>query len=174
MCRFEIPLAIVSDNGLQFDNQGFRSFCSSLKIKNKYSSPGHPQANRQTKVTNRTLLKIIKARLVGEKEAWSEELPSVLWAYRTTTRTPTEEKPFNLTYGIEAVIPVEIGLTNLRKEFFDEYNNDDQLKLNLDCLDKVRDQASQRMAKYQQKMAKYYNQRVKLKRSTSETSSYKK
>ena len=67
-------------------------------------------------------------------------------------------------YGTEAVIPVEIGLTSLKKEFFDEHSNNNQLKLNLDCLDKVRYPASQRMAKYQQKMAKYYNQRVKLKR----------
>ena len=87
-----------------------------------------------------------------------------MWAYRTTVQTPTGETPFNLTYGTEAVIPVKVGLTNLKKEFFDEQSNDDQLKLNLDCLDEVRDQASQRMAKYQQKIAKYYNQRVKLKR----------
>jgi len=101
---------------------------------------------------------------VGVKEAWPKELPSVLWAYRTTVRTPIRETPFNLTYSIEAVIPVEIGLTSLRKEFFDERSNDNELKLNLDCLDKVRDQASQKMAKYQQKMTEYYNQRVKLKR----------
>ena len=67
-------------------------------------------------------------------------------------------------YGTEAVILVEVRLTSLMREFFDEQSNDDQLKLNLDCLDEVKDQASQRMAKYQQKMAKYYNQRVKLKR----------
>ena len=67
-------------------------------------------------------------------------------------------------YGTEAVISVEVGLTSLRREFFDEQSNDDQLKQNLDCLDEVRDQASQRMAKYQQKIAEYYNWRVKLKR----------
>ena len=38
------------------------------------------------------------------------------------------------------------------------------MKQNLDCLDEVRDQASQRMAKYQQKIAEYYKPRVKLKR----------
>ena len=110
------------------------------------------------------MLKIIKARLVGAKGAWPKELPNVLWAYRTTARTPTRETPFNLTYGTKAVILVEVGLTSLRKEFFDEQSNDDKLKLNLDCLDEVRDQASQRMTKYQQKMTEYYNQRVKLKR----------
>ena len=91
------------------------------------------------------------------KGAWPKELLGVLWAYRTTVRTPSGETPFNLTYGTKVVIFVEIGLTSLKKEFFDEHSNDEQLKLNLDCLDKFRDQASQRMAKYQQKMAEYYN-----------------
>ena len=66
------------------------------------------------------MLKIIKSRLVRAKGAWLEELPSVLWAYRTTARTPTGEIPFNLTYGTEAVIPVEVGLISIRREFFDE------------------------------------------------------
>ena len=79
-------------------------------------------------------------------------------------RTPIGETPFNLMYGTEAVIPIEVGLTSLRREFFDEQINDDQLKQSLDYLDEVRDQASQRMAKYQQKIAEYYNWRVKLKR----------
>ena len=143
------PINDHSDNGCQFNSQGFKSFYSSLSIKNKYSSLGHPQANGEIEVMNQTLLKIIKARLVEVKGVWPEELPNILWVYKTTARTLTGETPFNLTYGIEAVIFVEIGLTSLRKEFFDEHSNDDQLKLNLDCLDEVRDQASQRMAKYQ-------------------------
>ena len=164
VCRFRIPRTIISDNSRQFNNQAFRSFYSNLGIKNKYFSPGHPQANGQIEVTNRTLLRLIKSRLVGAKGAWPEELPNVLWAYRMTARTPMGETSFNLTYGTEAVILVEVGLTSLRREFFDEQNNDDQLKQNLDFLDEVRDQAAQRMAKYQQKIAEYYNRRVKLKK----------
>ena len=45
VCKFGIPKTIISNNGRQFDSQKFRSFCSSLGIKNRYSSPGHPQAN---------------------------------------------------------------------------------------------------------------------------------
>ena len=101
---------------------------------------------------------------MGANGAWPKELSSVLWAYRITARTPTGETPFNLTYGTEEVIPVEIGFLSPRIEFFYEHNNDNQLKLNLDCLDEVSNQASQRMTKYQWKMAEYYNQRVKLKR----------
>ena len=52
-------------------------------------------------------------------------MPSVLWAYRTTTRTPIGETPFRLTYGTEAVIPIKVGITSTRREMFHEGNNDD-------------------------------------------------
>ena len=100
-------------------------------------------------MTNRTLLKIIKTKLDDAKGTWPEELPNILWAYRTTARTPTGETPFRLTYRTEAVILVEIGVTSTRRAAFNEEENDDKLRLNLDCLDEVRDKASSRMAKYQ-------------------------
>ena len=40
--------------------------------------------------------------------------------------------------------------------------NEDKLRVNLDCLDEVRDKASNRMTEYQRKVAEYYNKRVKL------------
>ena len=135
-----------------------------LGIKNQFSSPGHPQANGQTEVTNRTLLKIIKTKLDGAKGAWPEELTNVLWAYRTTARTPTGETLLRLTYGTEAVIPVEVGVTSTRQAAFSKEGNEDELRINLDCLDEVREKASNKMEKYRQKMAEYYNKRVKLRR----------
>ena len=135
-----------------------------LGIKNQFLSPGHPQANGQTEVTNQKLLKIIKTKLDDAKGAWPEELPNVLWAYRTTARTPIGETPFRLTYETEAVILVEVGVTSTRRAAFSEEGNEDELQINLDCLDEVREKASNRMEKYRQKMAEYYNRRVKLKR----------
>ena len=111
---------------------------------------------------NWTLLKIIKVKLDDAKGAWPEEFPNVLWAYRTTARTLIGKTPFKLTYGIEAVISVEVGITSTRREMFHEKNNDDQLRVNLDCLDEVREKASDKMTKYQQKMVEYYNKRVNL------------
>uniref|UniRef100_A0A2N9EPX2 Uncharacterized protein n=1 Tax=Fagus sylvatica TaxID=28930 RepID=A0A2N9EPX2_FAGSY len=164
ICRFGIPRVLILDNGKQFDNRPFRVLCSQLNIKNHYSSPRHPQANGQVEVTNRTLLKQIKTRLERAKSMWVEELPSVLWAYRTTVRTPTRETPFKLTFGTEAVILVEIGLTTLRTTFHKEEENEGQFRLNLDLLDETRDKAARRIALYQEKMAKYYNTKVKLRR----------
>ena len=76
-------------------------------------------------VMNWTLLKIIKVWLKEAKGSWSEELSNVLWAYRTTTRTPIRETPFRLTNGTEAVIPFEVGVASMRRKAFNEDSNDD-------------------------------------------------
>ena len=55
---------------------------------------------------------------------------------------------FRLTYGTEAVIPVEVGVTSTRQAVFSEEGNEDELQINLDCLDKVREKASNRTEKY--------------------------
>ena len=51
----------------------------------------------------------LKKRLDEKKKNWVEELNNVVWAYRTTLRTSIGETPFRLIYGMDAVIPVEIG-----------------------------------------------------------------
>ncbi|XP_075665890.1 uncharacterized protein LOC142635644 [Castanea sativa] len=131
------------------------------RIKNHYSSPAHPQANGQVEVTNQSLLRRIKTRLEGTKGVWPKELPSVLWAYRTTVRTPTGENSFRLTYESEAVIPVEIGLMSYRVDNHNEGRNDEAIRLQLDLVDEVRATAEQRLARYQDLMEKHYNSRVK-------------
>jgi hypothetical protein len=92
---------------------------------------------------------MIKTQLEGAKGLWPEELLNVLWAYRTTTRTLTGETLFRLTFGTEAVILVEIGLTSFRTNKYDEESNNNQLRLNLDLLDEARDQAEVKTKAYQ-------------------------
>ena len=161
ICKYGIPRVLVSDNGKEFDNCAFREFCSELGIKNHYSSPAHPQANGQVEVTNRSLLKIIKTQLEGAKGIWPNKLPSVLWAYRTTARTPTRETPFRLAYGDDAVILAEVGLTSHRVENYNKDKNEEAIRLQLDLVDEVRATAEQRLARYQNLMAKHYNSNVR-------------
>jgi hypothetical protein len=160
ICRFGILRAFISNNGQQFDNSLFREFYEELGIHNHYSSLGHPQANGQVEVTNRSLLKMIKTRLEGAKGLWPEELLNIRWAYRTTARTPIGKTPFRLMFGTEAVILVEIGLTSWRTNHHDESSNDNQLRMNLDLLNEARDQATAKNRAYQQRMAYYHDRRV--------------
>ena len=161
ICRFGIPRALVSDNGKQFDNAKFKDFCNELGIKNYYSSSAHPQSNGQAEVTIRTLKVALKTKLEDLKGKWVEYLPEVLWAYRTTCRSATQETPFALAYGIEAVAPVEVRLKSPRIELENVEHNDEALRLNLDLLDEKREQVLRRTEDYQKKSARYYNQKVK-------------
>ena len=103
------------------------------------------------------MLKIIKTWLKGVKRACPEELPNVLWAYRTTTRVPTGETPFKLTFGTEAIMLVEVGLISLRDKTYKGQKNQQELNNNLDLIDEVREETMKRMAKHKEAMAKYYN-----------------
>ncbi|KAL0385975.1 UNVERIFIED_CONTAM: hypothetical protein Sradi_2991800 [Sesamum radiatum] len=111
------------DNGTQFQGAKFRQWCEELKIKQYYTSVATPQSNGQTEVTNRTILQSLKTRLEEAKGNWVEELPGVLWAYRTTLRRSTGESPFSLVYGTEAVVLVEIGEETLRVQRYEPTSN---------------------------------------------------
>ena len=58
--------------------------------------------------------------------------------YRTTIRTPTGETPFKLAYGSDVVIPVEVNLTSYRVAHYNNEENEKQLRLSLDLIEKVR------------------------------------
>ena len=116
--------------------------------------PTHPQANGQAEVVNRSLLKIIKTWLEGANGVWLDELSGVLWAYKTTVRTPTKETPFKLAYGSEAVIPTEVHMANHRVMKYQDEDNEEQLHLNLDLIDEVRMNAKQTTSRYKSLLAR--------------------
>nr|GEY25322.1 reverse transcriptase domain-containing protein [Tanacetum cinerariifolium] len=89
-----------------------------------------------------------------------EELPHVLWAYRTMIKSSNEDTPFSLTYETKVVIPGEIGMPTLRTTEVDLVQNDEALRINLDLLEEKREQAPIREAKSKAKMEKYYNSKV--------------
>ena len=82
--RFGVPNVLISDNGLQFDNKTFRKYCFDLGIKNRYSTPAYSQGNGQAEAINKVIVNGHKKRLDDAKGRWVEELPHVLWTYRTT------------------------------------------------------------------------------------------
>ena len=79
-------------------------------------------------------------------------------------RTPTGETPFKLAYGSEVVIPAEVHVANHRVMKYQDEENEEQLRLNLDLIDKVRMDAEQRTARYKSLMARQYDTMVKPRR----------
>ena len=105
----------------------------------------------------------LKKRLDDAKGKWVEELPHVLWIYRTTPRRSMGETPFSMTYGVKTVIPLESGFPTLRISFFTPDNNDKLLERSLDLIEERRENAMVQLAYYQQKLQQGYDSCVKLK-----------
>ena len=94
----------------------------------------------------------LKKRLDDAKGRGVEELPHVLWTYRTTPRKSTGKTPFLMTYGAEAVIPLESGFPTMRSSAFTSDGNDELIKRNLDLIEERRENARVQLAYYQHKL----------------------
>ncbi|KAL0394706.1 UNVERIFIED_CONTAM: hypothetical protein Slati_4436800 [Sesamum latifolium] len=136
-------------------------WCQGLRIKQRFTTVAHPQANRQVEVTNRILVQGIKRRLERVGGNWAEELTSVLWAYRTTPRGSTGETPFSLVYGSEGIIPAELDMPSHRVMNFSEECNENLRRENLDLIEELREKAFLRIQRYKNIMINSYNKRVK-------------
>ncbi|GJZ88790.1 reverse transcriptase domain-containing protein [Tanacetum coccineum] len=152
---------IISDNGKQFQDNPFKDWCEKLCICQHFASVKHPQTNGLVERANCSLGEGIKARLDERSKNWMEELPHVLWAQRTMIKSSNGDTPFSLTYGMEVVIPTEIGMPTLRTAKIKLKENNEALEINLDLLEERREQAAIREAKSKAKMERYYNSKVR-------------
>ncbi|CAN1233763.1 Transposon Tf2-9 polyprotein [Linum perenne] len=155
--RFSLPLGFVCDHGTQFDCTAFLDFCQEFKIMVRLASVAYPQANGQAEAINKLILRGLKKRVDDAKGKWVDELPNILWAHRTSYKTATDETPYTLVYGTEAVLPVEVNLPSLRIQHFNHDHNDTGLHHNLDLIEERREDAAIRLVAEKEQLARRYN-----------------
>lgn len=81
ICRFRVPLSIVTNHGSHFQNHMMIELTSMLGFHQDQSSSYYPQANGQVEAVN-GILKTMIHRLVGNhKTTWHQKFYSTLWAY---------------------------------------------------------------------------------------------
>jgi hypothetical protein len=115
----------------------FREFAESMKIKLLKSSPYYVQANGQAEASIKVLIKILKKRIKDNLRRWHVKLSDSLWAYRASRHRATKVTPFELVYGQEAVLPMEIGLQCLRVIGQGSLSAKEYHKLMMDKIDDV-------------------------------------
>jgi len=99
----------------------------------------------------------LRKRLDTAKDRWPEELVEVLWTYRCTPQSSTNESPFNLVYGVDAMIPVEIGEPSMGRELYGPTHNHQNMAIHLDLLPELREKAQIRNLAAKQRAARKYN-----------------
>jgi hypothetical protein len=154
--RFGVSHSIIIDNWTNFTSKEFKNYCESLGNKLKFASVAHPKTNGQVKKASGLICNGINKRLLAPlekaKHAWVDELPSVLRSLRTTPNAATQERPFFLVHGVEAMLPVEITHEAPRIAAYDETTSTEALQDDVDALDEARDVALARATQYQQNL----------------------
>jgi len=124
----------------------------------------HAPTNGLAEAFNRTLCNLLKKVVAKSRRDWHERLREVLWAYRTTYKTPTQSTPYTLVYGVEVILPLEIQIPSLRIAILEGLSEDDNHKLRLaelESLDKKRLHAQQKLECYQARLSRAFNKKVR-------------
>ena len=135
-----------------------------LKILN--SSSYYAQANGQAESSNKILIRLIKEKIEENPRRWHEVLSETLWAHRISKYGATKVTPFELVYGQEAVLPVEVNLDAYRLVKQNDLSVVDYHDLMMDNIDEVSDkrlQALKEIKKNKLRVAGAYNKKVRAK-----------
>ncbi|XP_075645694.1 uncharacterized protein LOC142616801 [Castanea sativa] len=79
-------------------------------------------------------------------------------------KTPTGKTPFKLAYGSEAVIFAGLHMANHKVMTYQDKENEEKLRLNLNLIDEVKMDVELRTTRYKNLMAKQYDAMVKPRR----------
>nr|GEX96333.1 hypothetical protein [Tanacetum cinerariifolium] len=129
-----------------------------------FDSAYHPQTSGQVEVTNRGLKRILE-RTVGENRAlWSDKLDDALRAFRTAYKTSISCTLYYLVYGKACHLPHEIehkAYWALKHTNFDLTTAGDHMKLQLNELSELRDQAYENSLIYKERTKKLHDEKIK-------------
>ncbi|XP_074323042.1 uncharacterized protein LOC141659988 [Apium graveolens] len=147
--QYGIPRILVTDNGRQFDNAEFKEYYDDNSIELRFNSVAHPQENGQGEVANRIILDGLKKMVERPRNTWANELLPILWAYHAICNMTTEAILFMVAYGAEAVVLLEITHGSPRVKSYELEVNEEGMRLALDLIDEVRDEANARNTEHE-------------------------
>ena len=110
VCRHGVPTVIHSDQGANLTSKLVSSLCDQLGIHQTRTTAYHPQGNGQVEHFNRTLEAMLSKTVQENQRDWDQQLPKVMFAYRTAIHEATGYTPFYATFGRSPLLPVDIML----------------------------------------------------------------
>jgi transposase InsO family protein len=133
--RFGRTQTLMTDQGASFISHQFKEFVGALKIKLLNLSSYYAQANGKAKSSNKILIKLIKKKVNEYLRRWHEVLSKALWVHRTSKHGATKVMPFELVYGQEAVLPIEVNLQTCKIARQDNLSATEYLEGMMDMID---------------------------------------
>ena len=156
----------MTDQGSVFTGRKMQEFATEMGFKLLTSTPYYAQANGQVEAANKVVIGLIKKHVGKKPNDWHKTLDQILWACRTSPKEDTNTTPFRLTYGHDAVFPVEIRLQSTRIQRRQDIPSESYWNMLLDelvDLDEERLRALDLLRIQKKRVEKSYNKRVKSK-----------
>nr|GEV38599.1 reverse transcriptase domain-containing protein [Tanacetum cinerariifolium] len=161
---FRTPYAIISDRGTRFCNDQFAKVMRKYDVTHCLATVYHPQTCGQVEVLNCGLKRILE-RTVGENRvSWSNKLDDALWAFRTAFKTSIGCTPYKLMYRKACHLPIELEHKTywaLKHANFDLQTAGDHHKVQLNELNKPRDQTYENSLIYKEKTKRIHDSKIK-------------
>ena len=161
--RFGCPRRLVTDTAQAFKSAAMVDFCNKYNIILSHSTPYYPQGNGLAESSNKSLVRIIKKLLAHNKRAWDSKLKFALWADRISTKKSIGTSPFQLVYGTDAVIPLQLGIPMMKffQEEAEETNDLQRRMFQPIHLSEERERVNQKALDFKDKMKVAFDKKVK-------------
>ena len=103
-----MPRTIVSDRDAKFLCYFWKTLWCKLGTKLLFFTTCHPQTDGQTEVVNKTLSTLLMAIFKKNIKTWEECLSHVEFAYNRTIHSTTKFSPYEIVYGFNHLIPLDL------------------------------------------------------------------
>ena len=110
LSRFGCPRKIVTDNVQEFKSMAMTRFFQKYNIILGHSTTYYPQGNGLAESSSKSLINVIKRVLTENKKTWHIHLKYALWDNRISTKKSIGISPFQMVYGIDVILPINLAL----------------------------------------------------------------
>jgi hypothetical protein len=114
LSRFGFPQKIVTDNAQAFKSMAMVTFGQKYNIVLGHYTAYYPQGNGLDESSNKSLMNIIKKVLTENKKAWHVHLKYALWVNRIITNKSIGMSPFQMVYGTNGILPINLSLPMMK------------------------------------------------------------
>ena len=129
--------------------------CTLLGVSKTRTSPYYPQSDGLIERFNRSLLSLLSMATKQDEHNWDLHLPLVILVYCTSVQESTGCTPFELVFGREARLPVDV-MYGLPPQTSPKEANQYALDLRL-CMEKAYQQVREHMGLQHQWQKELYN-----------------
>jgi transposase InsO family protein len=108
MVHYGIPEKLHSDQGPDFESRTIKELCQVAGIHKVRTTPYHPRGNPVERF-NRTLLDMLGTLQNQDKSSWRDHVRPLVHAYNCTRNEVTGFTPYELMFGRQPRLPVDLA-----------------------------------------------------------------